>query len=103
MKAIKKLIPFRLWPEDIEKIKAKTIIDRSNFQKVMEIMVKMYLEGDETVMKRIKSVCKTKYAKRSRHNEFSELEIGALYHKIAEVSPLEKINEIFDEIDKDKK
>lgn len=99
----KVLTPFRIWENDREKWKAKVIIDKTSMQKSFEILVKMYLENDEAVMKRIKSVSKEKYARRVRHNEFSELEVNALYHKIAEVSPLAEMENILNEIDKENK
>lgn len=68
-------------------------------QKVFEILIKMYLENDEAVMKKIKSVSKEKYARRRRHNEFDELEISALYHKIESISPLSQTIEMLNELD----
>lgn len=103
MKSNKKLVPFRLWMEDLEKMKAKVVLDKTNFQKVMELLAKMYIENNEEIMKRVKSIQKDKYARKRRHNSFDEFEIDALYHKISEVSRLAEMEKMFAEIDKEQK
>lgn len=99
----KRLIPFRLWEEDIDKLKAKIVIDKTNFQRVMELMVKLYLEDNPEIMKKIKSVQKEKHARKRRYNSFDELEVAALYKKIAEVSSLSETQKILEEMDKENK
>ena len=98
----KKLIPFRLWEGDIEKLKAKIVIDKTNMQKVLELLVKMYLEDGEEIMKRVKTISKEKNAQRRRYNSFDELETDMLYQKIAEVSPLAEMDRMLKEIQEKK-
>lgn len=102
----KRLIPFRLFESDIEKWKMKSVADLTSMQKVFEVLVKMYLESDETVMKRVKSVSKEKFANRRRYTgEFDELERSLLYHKIEQMSEskLSETQQILEEIDKENK
>lgn len=98
----KKLIPFRLWPTDIERWKAKVVLDNTNLQKVFEVLVKLYLEGNEEVMKRVKAVSKEKNAARKRYNTFDELETDMLYRRIEEVSPLAEMDKILKDLQKEK-
>lgn len=100
----KKLIPFRLYQQDIDKMKMRSVADMTSMQKIFEILIKMYLESEESVMKRIKSISKQKNANRRRYTgEFDELEIDLLYKKIEQMSGLNETQQILDEIDKENK
>src|SRR3990167_4385428 len=100
----KKQIPFRLHEKDIEKFKQKIVIDKVNMQRVFETLIKMYLEDNEEIMKRIKSVSKDKkHASRRRYNSFDELETEAIFRKISEVSPLAEMERMMEEIERENK
>lgn len=100
----KKLIPFRLWESDIEKLKSKLVLDGTNFQRACELLVTLYINGDEYIEKQVKTVCKKKNNNRRRYTgEFDELERSMLYKKIEQVSNLSDTQRILEEIDKENK
>lgn len=99
----KKLIPFRLWEQDIAKLKAKLVLQNTNFQKICELLVLLYIGGDEYIEKQVKSVCNKKNGNRRKYTgEFDPLERAALYKKIEQISGLAEMENILNEIDKEK-
>lgn len=87
----KKQCPIRLWEDDYQKVKAKTVLDKTNFQKVGEILFKLYLENNKEVMRAIQKYVDEKSAKRRRHNEFTDFERDELLRRIeSDVSPIGK-------------
>jgi len=101
MKTKRKLVPFRLWDDEVERLKAKIVLDNTNFQKVMEVLVKMYLEDNKEIMGRVAKVKREKNASRRRHNSFDELETDALMRKVEEVSPISEVDRMIKEIEKE--
>ena len=100
----KKLIPFRLWESDIQRCKAKLVLDRTSFQRVCELLVMLYLNGNEEVMKHVKTVAKQKNVNKRRYTgEFDELERSALYKKIEQISGLSETQQILEEWEKENK
>lgn len=100
----KKLIPFRLWESDIQRCKAKLVLDRTSFQKVCELLVMLYLDGNEEIMKHVKTVSKQKNVNKRRYTgEFDELERNLLYKKIEQISGLAETQQILEELDKENK
>ena len=100
----KKLVPFRLWDSDIIKLKSRIVLDNTNFQKVCELLVLLYIAGDEYIAKQIKTVCGKKNGnKRKYTSEFDDLERSMLYKKIESFSNLSETQQILEEMDREKK
>ena len=102
MKSIKKkLIPFRLHEKDIIKLKQLLVLHNTNFQKVCELLVILYLEGDEYIAEKVKSVSKNKNGNKRRYtSDFDDLERSALFHRIEQISNLSETQQILEEIEK---
>lgn len=100
----KKLIPFRLFEQDIEKLKSCLVLDGTNFQKVGELLILLYINRDEYVLKQVKTVCKKKNDKKRRYTgQFDQLEVAALYHKIEQLSNFNETQQILEELEKEGK
>ncbi|MBI2449678.1 hypothetical protein HYV49_05270 [Candidatus Pacearchaeota archaeon] len=89
---------FRLYADVYDKLKAKIVLDKLNMQKVLEIMVGMYLEGNKDITEKLRRFRSEKYARRRRYaNRFDRMDLDSLQRKIEEYSPISKMDRMINE------
>ncbi len=84
----RQLCPVRLHKDIYERVKAKTVLDKVTFQKLIEICLRGYLKDNKEIMRLVKKYADEKYLRKSRHNAFTELEEDEILRKLEEASPL---------------
>ena len=97
----KKQTPIRLYPDQIEKIKAKTVQDGITFQKLAEVLFTAYLKGNKEINRLVEQFADDKKNKKKRYS-FNEMEADELYRILEEeYSPLKYIEDARREIEDD--
>ena len=84
----------RLWNDEIDVFKKKVVIDQMNMQKVMEVLIKMYLEDNKEIMSRISKYKSEKYARKRKYNSWDRYEAELLQRKLEEFSPINEIDRL---------
>lgn len=94
--------PVRLYPDVYEKLREKVRYDGLSYQKLSEILFKLYLKNNKEVMKHVEKYV-TQKGSRKRGPMLDEMESEELFRVIEEnYSPLRdkrKIEEIVEEIE----
>ncbi len=83
--------PIRLHEDVYERVKAKTVLDKVTFQKLIEIVLRAYLKDNKEIMRLVKKYSDEKYLRKTRHNAFTELEEEELLRRLEEASPLSDV------------
>lgn len=95
----KKLVPFRLFPEDLLKIQQKIVQDKVTFQKLVEVLLLAYLKDNKEIKKIVAKYADEKSSKR-RRNHLNDVEVNDLLKYIEEEeSPIRHL-EIIKELKK---
>ena len=89
---------FRLHKDKIEQLKAKIARDQISFQRMMELLIRSYLDDGKEIMAAIDRYKGDKQVKRSRYG-FSEIEADAILRRIAKDSPITEAENIMNELE----
>ena len=93
---------FRLYPDQIEKLKLKAVSDSVTVQKIYEIMTKLYLTGNKHIMEKIEQFKSEKYVRKRRYSyNLTEMEADELLRKIEEVSPVAELDGILKKLEEE--
>lgn len=93
----KKQCQIRLYPEQIDKIKAKVVQDKITFQKLAEILFGAYLKGNKEINRLVQKYADDKYSRQRRYS-LTESESEELLRKLEmNHSPVKQFSEIYDE------
>jgi hypothetical protein len=90
----------RLWEDDWKRLEAKVVVDGVTYQKIGELLLLEYLNGNKEIMKIVEKYKNDKEAKKKRrHNSFDNLQLNELTKIIEQESPFEdEIKQAYEEL-----
>lgn len=84
----RKLVPFRMWPDELVRLKEKMKEDNTSFQFLMYGFVQEYLKDNPETRRIVRRYSKGEAVEKSQQ-ALTELDSERLFRTLAEFNPLE--------------